>query len=318
MKSTNTSSKNELSPDKMNELIAKAGILIEALPYIQSLAGKTVVIKYGGNAMINDQLKNLVMQDITLLKYIGINPVVVHGGGPDITGMLDRLKIKSEFKKGLRVTDSSTMDVAAMVLLGKTNKEIVSLLNGQGAKAVGISGIDGNLIECKKMTQDEDGKPVDLGFVGEITKINTKVLHMLAEDEYIPVVAPIGSGPGGQSYNINADTVASEIAVALKAAKLITLTDVEGVKVQGEDGSFEVLPVLIEEEAKDLIARGVIHGGMVPKVLSCLKTIRGGVGRAHIIDGRIPHCLLLEIFTNKGIGTMIMKEKKPYYKGEKI
>ncbi|MFA7206944.1 MAG: acetylglutamate kinase [Saccharofermentanales bacterium] len=303
---------------KMNELIGKAEILIEALPYIQRLAGKTVVIKYGGNAMINEELKNNVMDDVTLLKFIGINPVIVHGGGPDISSMLDKLSIPSEFRGGLRVTSAETVDVARMVLVGKTNKEIVSLLNKKGAKAIGISGIDGNLIECRKLERDKDGNALDLGFVGDIVRINTKVLEMLAGDEYIPVVAPIGIGPDGQNYNINADTVASSIAVALKAEKLITLTDVEGVKITGKDGCESVVPSLVEKEVYDLIEKKVISGGMIPKVLGCLETINGGVGRAHIIDGRIPHCLLLEIFTNKGIGTMIMKERRPYYNGEKI
>ncbi|MHB1483320.1 MAG: acetylglutamate kinase, partial [Saccharofermentanales bacterium] len=217
---------NTLDPKiDIKELISKAEILIEALPYIQRLAGKTLVIKYGGNAMINDELKNNVMEDITLLKFIGINPVIVHGGGPEISAMLAKLEIPSEFRQGLRVTDSKTIDVAQMVLVGKTNKEIVSLLNQKGAKAIGICGIDGNLIECRKLDHDPNGNPIDLGFVGEIIKINTKVLEMLAGDEYIPVVAPIGIGKDGQSYNINADTVASEIAIALKAEKLITLTD---------------------------------------------------------------------------------------------
>jgi acetylglutamate kinase len=308
----------QLKKQDMQEMIAKAEILIEALPYIQSLSGKTVVIKYGGNAMINDDLKNQVMADITLLKFIGINPVLVHGGGPDITAMLDRLAIKSEFAKGLRITDAATMAVAQMVLVGKTNKEIVALLNQYGAKAIGICGIDGRLIECERLTEDADGSPLDLGYVGKITRINTRVLQMLANDEYIPVVAPIGIGSDGESYNINADTVAGEIAAALRAEKLMTLTDVEGVMIRGEDGTETVISSLNEEEINDLIARGVISGGMIPKVLGCLDTVRRGVGRAHIVDGRIPHCLLLEIFTNKGIGTMITRERKPYFQGEKI
>jgi acetylglutamate kinase len=302
----------------MNAIIAKAEILIEALPYIQSLAGKTVVIKYGGNAMIDDKLKNHVMQDITLLKFIGINPVVVHGGGPDISSMLDRLSIPSEFKRGLRVTDAQTMSVAQMVLVGKTNKEIVAGLNFHGAKAIGICGIDGRLIECERISEDEEGNELDIGFVGKIKRINTKVLEMLANDEYIPVVAPIGIGPEGESYNINADTVASEIAAALKAEKLMTLTDVEGVRITDENGEESIVSVLNEVEIKDLISRGIISGGMIPKVTGCLDTVKRGVGRAHIIDGRIPHCLLLEIFTNKGIGTMITRERKPYHDGEKI
>ncbi len=302
----------------IQSIINKAEILIEALPYIQRLAGKTVVIKYGGNAMINEDLKTDVMEDVTLLKYIGINPVLVHGGGPDINAMLKRLDIPSEFRKGLRVTDSETMSVVQMVLIGKTNKEIVARLGQLGAKAIGISGIDGGLIECEKVTTDGTGEPLDIGYVGKITHINTKVLATLANDEYIPVVAPIGVGADGQTYNINADTVASEIAAALQAEKLMTLTDVEGVMAQNEAGELAVIPVLNEAEIHDLIKRNVISGGMIPKVMGCLDTVRRGVGRAHIIDGRIPHCLLLEIFTNKGIGTMITLERRPYYNGEKI
>lgn len=201
----------------MESIIKKAEILVEALPYIQKLWGKTVVIKYGGNAMINDELKSSVMEDITLLKYIGMNPVVVHGGGPEINKALDKFDIKSQFINGLRVTDSSTMEIAQMVLVGKTNKEIVSLLNKMGGKAIGLCGIDGNLIECEQYKANVDGKDIDLGYVGKITKINSKLIELIAKDEYIPVVAPIGVGKDGQSYNINADTVAGEIAAALKA-----------------------------------------------------------------------------------------------------
>lgn len=302
----------------MQTLINKAATLIEALPYIQSLAGKTIVIKYGGNAMVNDELKSSVMDDIALLKCVGINPVLVHGGGPDISNMLKNLSIESHFVNGLRFTDSKTMAVAQMVLIGKTNKEVVSYLGQKGVKAIGICGIDGHLIECEKLTEDANGNPIDVGFVGKIKKINTKVISTLANDEYIPVVAPIGVGSDGESYNINADTVASEIAVALKAEKLITLTDVEGVKGVMEDGKEQVIPVLTETDIHEMIDTGVITGGMIPKVMGCLDTIRRGVGRAHIIDGRIPHSILLEIFTGKGIGTMIMREKTPYFEGEKI
>ena len=308
----------DMNKQDMLNIIAKAETLIEALPYIQSLAGKTVVIKYGGNAMINNDLKTHVMADITLLKYIGINPVLVHGGGPDINRMLDRLSIESHFERGLRVTDEDTMSVAQMVLVGKTNKEIVARLGQNGAKAIGLCGIDGRLIECTKMTEDADGNPIDIGYVGKIVKINTRVLQTLANDEYIPVVAPIGVGPNGESYNINADTVASELAAALGAEKLMTLTDVEGVKVKNDQGEDVVISTLNEEEINDLIKREIISGGMIPKVLGCLDTVKRGVGRAHIIDGRIPHCLLLEIFTNKGIGTMITQERRPYYDGEVI
>ncbi|AEV67214.1 acetylglutamate kinase [Acetivibrio clariflavus] len=300
----------------MESIIKKAEILVEALPYIQKLWGKTVVIKYGGNAMINDELKSSVMEDITLLKYIGMNPVVVHGGGPEINKALDKFDIKSQFINGLRVTDSSTMEIAQMVLVGKTNKEIVSLLNKMGGKAIGLCGIDGNLIECEQYKANVDGKDIDLGYVGKITKINSKLIELIAKDEYIPVVAPIGVGKDGQSYNINADTVAGEIAAALKAEKLILLTDIEGVKMNKD--SNEIIPALTVDEALNLIDQKVIDGGMIPKVLGCIDALNKGVGRTHIIDGRIPHCLLLEIFTNKGIGTMIMKEKVPYYSNEKL
>lgn len=297
------------------EIIKKAEILVEALPYIQALAGKTVVIKYGGNAMINEELKNSVMEDITLLKYIGLNPVVVHGGGPDISRALKAFNVQSEFINGLRKTDALTMETAQMVLVGKTNKEVVSLINKKGGKAVGICGIDGMLLECEKHYETIDGVQVDLGFVGKISKINTHVLEVLARDEYIPVVAPIGTDRNGQSYNINADTVAAELAAALKAEKLILLTDVEGVKTAKEG---EILPAITSEEVYRLIREEVIVGGMIPKVLGCVHALENGVGRAHIIDGRIPHCILLEIFTNKGIGTMITQMIKPYYENEKL
>ncbi len=300
----------------MKEIIKKAEILIEALPYIQKLYGKTVVIKYGGNAMINDELKNSVMEDITLLKYIGMNPVVVHGGGPDINKALEKFNIKSEFINGLRVTDASTMEVAQMVLVGKTNKEVVSLLNQKGGKAIGLSGLDGKLIECEQYKTSVDGKEVDLGYVGKITNINSKVIELIAKDEYIPVVAPIGIGPNGESYNINADTVAGEIAAALKAEKLILLTDVEGVKMSKD--SKDILAALTINEVHDLIDRKIINSGMIPKVLGCVEALEKGVGRTHIIDGRIPHCILLEIFTYKGIGTMIMKEKVLYHSNERL
>ncbi len=301
---------------EMDTLIKKAEILIEALPYIQKLYGKTVVVKYGGNAMINEELKNSVMEDITLLKFIGMNPIVVHGGGPEITKTLEKFEIKSEFVNGLRVTDSATMEIAQMVLVGKTNKEIVALLNKKGGKAIGLCGIDGRLIECTKRRAFSDGNEVDLGHVGEIMQINSSLLALVARDEYIPVVAPIGMGKNGESYNINADDVAGEIAVAMKAEKLIFLTDVEGVKSKREEG--EVLYALTIDEVHTLIDQKVIVGGMIPKVQGCIDALEKGVGRAHIIDGRIPHCILLEIFTYKGIGTMIMKDKVLYHDREKL
>ena len=297
----------------MKNMVNRAEVLTEALPYIRKMRGQTIVIKYGGNAMVNDGLKQTVMDDITLLKLVGINPVIVHGGGPDINSMLETVGKESTFVNGLRYTDSETMGYAQMVLIGKTNKEIVSVLCGKGAKAIGISGIDGNLIE----TEDADGNPVDIGYVGKIKKINTKVISMLANDEYIPVIAPIGVGSDGESYNINADTVAAEVAVALQASKLIMLTDVGGVLEKLADGTDRVIPVLDESDVQDCIDRGIISGGMIPKIGGCLDTVRRGVNRAHIIDGRIPHSIILEIFTKNGIGTMIIKEKKENYEYRK-
>ncbi len=298
----------------MEKIIKKAEILIEALPYIQALNKKTVVIKYGGNAMLSEQLKHSVMEDVTLLKFIGINPIIVHGGGPAISKALADYGIQSNFINGLRVTDEKTMEIAQMVLIGKTNKEIVSIIGSKGGKAIGISGIDGGLIKCKKHRPYVDGKQVDIGYVGEITSIDAKSLLMLSEGDYIPVIAPIGIGEDGKSYNINADTVAGEIASALKAEKLMLLTDIEGVKSNKEDG--DILHVLSENEILKMIENKIIEGGMIPKVLGCIKAIDQGVNRTHIIDGRVPHCILLEIFTNKGIGTMITKEKIPYFSSE--
>lgn len=289
--------------EEMDTLIEKASILIEALPYIQKLYGKTVVIKYGGNAMINEKLKNWVMEDITLLKYIGVNPIVVHGGGPDINSVLKKLNVESQFVNGLRVTDMQTMEVAQMVLVGKTNKELVSMLNQKGGKAIGICGIDGNLIQARKHYEYLNGEKVDLGYVGEVVSINAKVLEMLAKDEYIPVVAPIGVGEDGTSYNINADTVAAEIAKAIKAEKLMFMTDVEGLKY--DKNSKEIISAISADEVLKMIDEGKIDGGMIPKVLGCIDALKHGVNRTHILDGRIPHCILLEIFTDKGIGTMI-------------
>ncbi len=288
----------------MEELIKKAGILIEALPYIQKFSGKTVVIKYGGNAMINEQLKSSVMEDITLLKFIGLNPVVVHGGGPDISAELNEHEVKSEFINGLRKTDKETMRIAQMVLVGKTNKEIVSLINAKGGKAIGLCGIDGSFIECEKKYTEVDGEKVDLGYVGNIVSVKPEILERLTSDQYIPVVAPIGTDDDGNSYNINADTVASAVASALNAEKLILLTDVEGVK----DESGQIIYEAHKNEIRSMINDGIISGGMIPKVLGCIDAIDSGVTGVHIIDGRVPHCLLLEIFTKSGIGTLIKSD----------
>lgn len=288
-----------------NELISKARILIEALPYIQRLSGKTVVIKYGGNAMIDASLTHAILEDITLLKYVGVNPIVVHGGGPDINNMLKRLDIKSEFVGGLRVTDGATMEVVQMVLSGKINKDIVSELNCLGARSLGLCGKDANLIECIKKPARNG---VDLGYVGQITHINTKLLEILARDEYIPVIAPIGVDKDGNSYNINADTVAGEIAAALKAEKLMFLTDIDGIYLDPNDKDSLISRITVSEINR-LIDEGVISGGMIPKVQGCINAVLGGVGRTHIVNGTIPHPILLEIFTDKGIGTMVTMEE---------
>ncbi len=306
----------KIDPIKTEATIKKANILIESLPYIQKLYGKTVVIKYGGNAMINEELKNSVMDDILLLKYVGMNPVLVHGGGPDINKALKQYNAKSEFINGLRVTDDFTMGIAQMVLVGKTNKEIVAKLNEKGGNAVGFCGIDGNIIKCSKHYEAVDGKETDIGYVGEIKQINTKLIEILSKDEYIPVIAPIGIGEDGHSYNINADTVAGEIAAALKAEKLMLLTDTEGVKK--ENNSDEFYSALTIREVYELIDKGIISGGMIPKVMGCIEALNKGVGRTHILDGRIPHSILLEIFTYKGIGTMIMKERLLYHENEAL
>lgn len=292
--------------------LEKANVLVEALPYIKEFYGKTVVIKYGGHAMSSQELKKAVMQDVTLMKFVGMNPVVVHGGGPEISSMLDRLGIATSFVKGLRVTDAETMKVVEMVLVGKVNKEIVSLINSCGGSALGLSGKDGNLINAVPKTvaeADENGRErkVDLGFVGDVESINPGIIHSVIEQGYIPVVAPIGADEKGDSYNINADYVASELAVALKADKFVLLTDVEGVYAD-PDKKSGIISSLKLSEIQDLIDRGIIDGGMLPKIECCSRALRGGVERAHIIDGRLAHSILLEIFTRKGIGTMVVRD----------
>lgn len=289
--------------DTIEKQIRHAGILTEALPYIQKLHNKTIVIKYGGNAMINEDLKRSVMEDITLLKYVGMNPVIVHGGGPDISEALKTYHVESKFVSGLRVTDEATMRVAQMVLVGKTNKEVVSNINLNGGKAVGLCGIDGKIIECEPLCEDTEGNKIDVGFVGKITRVNAGIIKSLSEDEYIPVIAPIGTDDNGQSYNINADTVASAVATAMGAEKLMFLTDVEGVKDKDGNIIFEITT----SDAEQLIHDGVISGGMIPKVRACAKAVEEGVNRVHIIDGRVLHSIILEIFTDTGIGTMFKK-----------
>jgi acetylglutamate kinase len=285
----------------MDKYIEKANILIEALPYIRRLSGKTVVIKYGGAAMLSEELSKKIMQDITLLKYVGVNPIVVHGGGGDINALLKKYDVEPQFHNGLRVTDPMTMEIVQMVLTGKINKEIVSQLGVAGSKAIGLCGKDASLIQAEKLVL-EDG--FDMGRVGKITGINTKLLNTLTQDEYIPVIAPIGVGEDGESYNINADTVAGDIAAALSAEKLMFLTDIDGIRSIPDDPGTLIYEISIDEIYK-YINNGVIFGGMLPKVDGCIKAIRSGVKRTHILNGTIPHPILLEIFTDTGIGTMV-------------
>ena len=280
---------------------------MEALPYIRRFYQKTIVIKYGGHAMIDRELKKDFAMDITLMNYIGLNPVVVHGGGPQIEEVLKKMGKSSKFIEGLRVTDEESMEVVEMVLVGKVNKEIVSLINQQGGKAVGLSGKDGNLITAKKLrlssssSKSSPRKLKDIGQVGEVASINPLVIETLDRSKFIPVIAPVGLGENGETYNINADTVAGKIASALKAEKLILLTDTEGVL----DNKRALISSMNERKAKTLIKKGQISGGMIPKVNCCLQALKEGVAKTHIIDGRIRHAILLEIFTDVGVGTQI-------------
>jgi acetylglutamate kinase len=289
------------------EWIAKAEILLEALPYMRRFQGQTLVIKYGGAAMKEPDLKKGFAQDITLLQYLGIHPVVVHGGGPQIGQVLAQMNIPSRFVDGLRVTDAPTMDVVEMVLAGKINKEIVSLINSAGGRAVGLSGKDGRLLEAHKLhyyrpREDEPPEIIDIGLVGEVTAVNADLIRTLQNRHFIPILAPVGVGPEGETYNINADLVAGAVAQALKAAKLILLTDVAGVL----DLEGRLIPSLNQLTIQKLTEEGVIKGGMIPKTQCCLKAVTNGVSKAHIIDGRVLHAVLLEIFTDQGIGTEIV------------
>ncbi len=285
----------------MNKLIEKANILAEALPYINKLAKKTVVIKYGGNAMnINE---NTVLQDVAMLKIVGVNPILVHGGGPEINHYLKKLDIESSFHGGLRVTSKDAIEVVQMVLCGKLNKDITAKMNTLGVKALGICGKDANLIEVEKMNAS-DG--FDLGYVGSVKKINTKLLELLINDEFVPVIATVGTDSEGNSYNINADTAAAEIAVALRAEKLIYLTDTDGVFADKNDKST-LLHFAAIADLKKMVAEGSIDGGMIPKVNACIQGVENGINCVHIINGSIPHPVMLEIFTDSGIGTMITK-----------
>lgn len=285
-----------------------AKVLTEALPYIQKFTGRTIVVKYGGNAMVDDVLKQSFARDIVLMKLVGMNPIVVHGGGPQIGEVLEQLNIESSFVDGLRVTDSKTMDVVEMVLGGLVNKEIVSLLNSNQGKAIGVTGKDGNLIKARKLTLrrkgDVDEETIDIGHVGEVSSINTEVLEFMKDSDFIPVIAPIGCDDNGATYNINADSVAGEIASVLKAEKLMLLTNVAGV----QDGDGNVLTGLSIGQVDSLIADKTIHGGMLPKIECALSAVKAGVKSAHIVDGRVEHAVLLEIFTDEGVGTLITQD----------
>jgi acetylglutamate kinase len=291
---------------KTNNPTDIANVLAEALPYIQHFHGRTIVIKYGGNAMVDEELKRGFARDVVLMKLVGMNPVVVHGGGPQIGNLLERIGKKSEFVDGLRVTDRETIDVVEMVLGGLVNKSIVALINAQGGRAVGLSGKDGGMIQARKLLlrqsqSDNEGEVIDIGQVGEIEQINPEVVDTLDQANFIPVIAPIGAGADGTAYNINADTVAGSLAVTLKAEKLILLTNTPGV-LNSDD---QLLERLSETEAQDLIRQGVISGGMLPKVQCALEAVAGGVRTATISDGRVPHATLLETVTDRGVGTQI-------------
>lgn len=288
-----------------------AALLIEALPYIRQFSGKTVVIKYGGHAMKDEALKESFAQDVVLMKYIGIHPVVVHGGGPQIGRMLDRVGKKSDFREGMRVTDEETMDVVEMVLAGKVNKEIVALINRHGGRAIGLSGKDGMLIEARKMHlfkylgDDQPPEIIDIGLVGEVERVNVEILEVLEKSHVIPVIAPVGVGKSGETYNINADLVAGKVASALAAEKLVLMTDVPGVL----NAAGDLISTLSVAEAAELIQDEVLKGGMIPKVQCAMDAVQGGVKKVAILDGRIPHAVLLELFTDSGIGTEIVPSR---------
>lgn len=287
----------------MKKLVERAELLMEALPYIQLFKNKTIVVKYGGSAMGDDETVESILLDITLLKYVGMHPIIVHGGGVAVNEMLKKLDVESRFHNGLRITDDDTIDVASMVLIGQVNTNLVAMLNKMGAQAVGLSGISAKLIEAEKIA-NVDG--VDLGHVGHVTKINVKLLDSMMKLDYIPVIAPIGIGPDGEQYNINADTAAGEVAAALKAEKIVFMTDVDGIQTNPKDPKT-LLSRFSASQGIELIEKGVVQGGMLPKLQACMRAVESGVDRAHIINGNISHSLLLEVFTDTGIGTMVTK-----------
>ena len=287
----------------VEKYLSKAEVLIEALPYIQRFNRKIIVVKYGGSAMVDETLKQRVIEDVTLLKLVGFKPIIVHGGGKDISRMIERVGMTPKFVNGLRVTDEETMEIAEMVL-GKVNKSLVQLVESHGVRAIGMSGKDGALLRVKKKYADGE----DIGFVGEVTQVNTQVLEDLLEKDFLPIICPIGLDEDYNTYNINADDVACTVATAMKAEKLAFLTDIEGVYKDPHDPET-LISSLTTHEAEELMKNGYIGGGMLPKLQNCIDAIKQGVARVHILDGRIPHCLLLEIFTNKGIGTAILQDE---------
>lgn len=293
--------------DTLANALQISKVLTEALPYIQRFTGKTIVVKFGGNAMVDGALENSFARDVVLMKLVGMNPIVVHGGGPQIGDLLKKLNIESSFVAGMRVTDSATMDVVEMVLGGTVNKQIVNLINRNGGQAIGVTGKDGNLIQASKMEvtrklpEMQVPEIIDIGHVGEVRAINRKVIDLLVQSDFIPVIAPIGVGADGMSYNINADLVAGKVAEVLQAEKLMLLTNVSGL----QDKAGEVLTGLSTAKVDELIADGTIYGGMLPKIRCALDAVKSGVASAHIIDGRVPHAILLEIFTDAGVGTLI-------------
>ncbi|MGA2227298.1 MAG: acetylglutamate kinase [Syntrophobacteraceae bacterium] len=293
-------------------MIEKANILVEALPYIRRFYQKTIVVKYGGHAMVAEELKESFAKDIVLMKYIGINPVVVHGGGPQIGEMLRRIGKKCDFYEGMRITDEDTMDIVEMVLAGKVNKEIVALINRQGGRAVGLSGKDGQLIEARKLQivrdtgEDQPPEIIDIGLVGEVARINLEILQTLSQSDIIPVIAPVGVGENGETYNINADLVAGAIAGALKADKLLLMTDVPGVL----DRKGELISSMTIDEAGTAMRDQTLRGGMIPKIQCAIDALEAGAAKVHIVDGRLPHAILLEIFTDAGIGTEILRSSE--------
>lgn len=288
---------------KLEKYLSKAEVLIEALPYIQRFNRKVIVVKYGGSAMVDEELKRRVIQDVTLLKLVGFKPIIVHGGGKEISSMVSRLGMEPKFVNGLRVTDEPTMEIAEMVL-GKVNKSLVQLVESLGVRAIGISGKDGALLKVNKKYSNGE----DIGFVGDVKEVNAQILWDLLEKDFLPIVCPIGMDDDYNTYNINADDAACAIAQAMQAEKLAFLTDIEGVYKDPKDPET-LIPVLPISEAEQLMTEGYIGGGMLPKIQNCIDAVNSGVSKVHILDGRIPHCLLLEIFTNKGIGTAILKDE---------